>query len=230
MCGRFALKTPAMNISNLMHFDNVPTFERRYNIAPSQQILVVRQTAGRRVGVMMHWGLIPSWADDPEIGNRMINARAETLTQRPAFRNLLSKRRCLVPADGFYEWQKRTKSKQPFFIRRMDGQPMAFAGLWDSWGAPDGSTIESCTIITVEAAPPVSDIHNRMPAILSQAQFDAWLSESAPSADLLAILGTPELGALEAYPVDRRVGKPDLDSPDLIEPADNNLASESELF
>jgi putative SOS response-associated peptidase YedK len=163
MCGRFALKTPVISLKETMHFDNTPPCPARYNIAPPQEILVVRQVAGRREGQRMRWGLIPSWAKDPEIGNRMINARAETLAERPAFREAFRRRRCLIPADGFYEWQSgEDKRRQPFFIHRADGQVMTLAGVWDQWVAPDGQSILTCAIITIEANATVGGIHNRM--------------------------------------------------------------------
>jgi putative SOS response-associated peptidase YedK len=169
MCGRFALKTPSARVAELMHFDNTPAIAERYNIAPSQEVLAVREVAGRREGCMMRWGLIPSWAKDPAIGNRMINARAESLDEKPSFRESFRHRRCLIPADGFYEWQAeggKGRSKQPYFIHRADGQIMALAGIWDNWISPDGEEVLSCAIITIDAGPDVSAIHSRMPTTL----------------------------------------------------------------
>ncbi len=231
MCGRFALKTPVVSVKETMHFDNTPPCPARYNIAPSQEILVVRQVAGRREGLLMRWGLIPSWAKDPGIGNRMINARAETLADKPAFREAFRRRRCLIPADGFYEWQSgEGKRRQPFFIHRADGQVMKLAGIWDQWMALDGQSILSCAIITIEANATVGAIHNRMPAILETADAQGWLDESSRPADLLSLLRPPSVDVLEVYPVDRQVNKPDLDAPACIQRIEVEPLGKSGLF
>jgi len=214
-----------------MHFDNTPPCPVRYNIAPSQEILVVRQVAGRREGQLMRWGLIPSWAKDPEIGNRMINARAETLAEKPAFREPFCRRRCLIPADGFYEWQSgEGNRRQPFFIHRADGQVMTLAGIWDQWMAPDGQSILSCAIITIEANATVGAIHNRMPAILEPSDTQAWLDESSRPAVLLSLFRPLSADVLEAYPVDRQVNKPKLDAPACIQRIEIEPPGKSGLF
>ncbi|MFO0898004.1 MAG: SOS response-associated peptidase [Pirellulales bacterium] len=162
MCGRFTLRqVPHEWVKQLA----LPIFSPRYNIAPTQQVLAIRQREGIREAVELRWGLIPSWADDPKIGNRLINARAETVATKPAFRQAYKRRRCLILADGFYEWQKQGKTKQPYFIHRPDDQPFAFAGLWEWW---KGNVLEiaSCTIITTEANELMRPLHDRMPVIL----------------------------------------------------------------
>jgi len=225
MCGRFALKTPTASLREVLHFDNTPRCEQRYNIAPSQMILVVRMDNGVRVADMMRWGLIPPWALDPQIGSRMINARAESLAEKPTFREPFRQRRCLVPADGFYEWQGREgKHKQPHFVHRRSGEVMAFAGIWDSWLSGDGQEIRSCAIITVDAAAALADIHNRMPAILAPSQYDLWLDPAASLEQLQVLLQPREDIDLHAYPVDRKVNAPDTDTPDCIAPSKSKQA------
>jgi putative SOS response-associated peptidase YedK len=167
---------------------------------------------------MMRWGLIPSWANDPEIGNRMINARAESLAGKPAFRDAFRRRRCLIPADGFYERQSGAgKRRQPFFIQRADWQVMTLAGIWEQWMAPDGQSVLSCAIITIEANATVGAIHNRMSAILEPSDAQRWLDESSRPVDLLGLLRPPLADVLDAYPVDRQVNKPELDVPACIQ-------------
>ena len=167
------------------------------------------------------WGLIPSWAKDPKIGNRMINARAETLTEKPAYRAAFRRRRCLVLADGFYEWRLEGdgKRKTPMYIRLADGNPFAFAGLWEIWQSPDGSTIPSCTIITTEPNAMMASIHNRMPVILPEAAYSQWLApgEQDPT-DLLGLLRPYPEEEMSAYPISRLVNDPRNESPDCILP------------
>ncbi len=222
MCGRFALKTPTASLREKLHFDNTPGGnKKRYNITPSQQVLTVRLEDGRRIAEMMRWGLIPSWAKDPAIGNRMINVRAETLAVKPAYREAFRRRRCLIPADGFYEWSQSGGRKHPHYIKAADGEVIAFAGLWESWISPDGEEIFSCTIITTDAGPVVSKIHNRMPVILKPEQYDAWLDPVTDPAALQTILTSPAYDSLQTYAVSREVNKPENDSPECIQPKDD---------
>jgi putative SOS response-associated peptidase YedK len=167
------------------------------------------------------WGLIPSWAKDPSIGNRMINARAETLAEKPSFRSAFHRRRCLILADGFYEWRKDDgKSKTPMYIRLEDGSPFAFAGLWELWNAPDGSQVLSCTIITTEPNPLMEKIHNRMPVILPEKAYSLWLQSGEADPNALSELLKPyPAEEMVAYPVSRLVNSPDNDLPAVIEPA-----------
>ncbi len=183
MCGRFSLTTPVDGIRRLFGFSQIPNLPARYNIAPTQAILAVRAAAkgGESTppdAFMVRWGLIPSWAKEPSIGARMINARSETLSEKPAFRAAFRRRRCLIPADAFYEWRSQgaPQKKQAFRIAFEDGGPFAFAGLWEDWLAPDGSEVESCTIVTTEAARPIAEIHHRMPVILDPPAFGDWLT------------------------------------------------------
>lgn len=167
----------------------------------------------------MHWGLIPSWAKDPSIGNRIINARSETVAEKPSFRAAFKRRRCLIPANGFYEWKKIGKKKQPYYVRRKDGEPFAFAGLWEPWEGEDGTVIESCTILTTEPNADIRPLHNRMPVILDPSDYDQWLNPEVDELETLAPLMHPYPdGKLEAVPVSPLVNNPKNDDAQCIEP------------
>ena len=200
----------------------------RYNIAPTQQILAVRQSTGKEVreAVFLRWGLIPRWAKDPSIGNRMINARAETLAEKPAFRSAFRSRRCLVPSNGFYEWKKEEKRKQPYYIRPRGRSSFAFAGLWERWQGPEGSLVESCTLITTEANELISKLHDRMPAILSPSEYALWLDPGvSDSTRLIPLLRPYPAQELEAFPVGAIVSNPRMDDSRCIAPANLPKAS-----
>ncbi len=219
MCGRFTLALPAETVQAFLGLATRPQLAPRFNIAPTQPVAVARlQTAtGDRILELVRWGLIPHWASDPTIGARLINARAETLAQKPAFRSSFRQRRCLIPADGFYEWQKTAGGKQPYHIRRLDGGPMAMAGLWDSWQAPDGDPISSCAIITTAANDLVRPIHDRMPVLLPPENFELWLDPAvSDTARLSELLAPAPATGLIAVPVSRRVNRADYDAPDLV--------------
>jgi putative SOS response-associated peptidase YedK len=189
----------------------------RYNIAPTQAVIVVGDD-GKRYLKSMRWGLIPSWAKDPSIGNRMINARVETLAEKPAFRAALKKRRCIIPAGGFYEWQKLGKVKQPMRIMLKSREPFGFAGLWEHWKSPDGEEILSCTIITIEANELLKAVHERMPVILTRDAEAAWLDPKTQEPEkLLPLLKQYPAGEMEFYPVSRDVNSPAIDRPANIE-------------
>src|SRR5438105_243032 len=176
MCGRFTSHHSPEEIMERFEVDEAlfrP--DPRYNIAPTQILAAVIEQQGKRQLTGFRWGLVPSWSKDPAIGNRMINARAETILEKPSFKAALTRRRCLIPADGFYEWKKSTAGSQPFHIRRRDGGLFAFAGLWEEWQSPDGSPLQTCTIVTVEPNELMSPIHNRMPAILEREEEKLWL-------------------------------------------------------
>ncbi len=226
MCGRFTLKTPAGRLAEAFGGASANYPEARYNLAPNQAVATVRAGPGgsTREAVMARWGLIPSWAKDPAIGNRMINARAESLADRSSFRAAFRRRRCLVPADGFYEWQKRNGAKQPFCIARVDGAPFAFAGLWERWGGADGGagtapTVESCTIVTTEANERVAPIHGRMPVILDPADYSLWLDPKVVDRPILETLLRPcPADDFTAWPVSTHVNFPARDDPDCVAP------------
>ncbi len=207
---------------------DVPPLKPRYNIAPSQTVPAVRLKPGgnktRREVVLLRWGLIPSWAKDAAIGNRMINARAESLAEKPVFRAALRRRRCLIAADGFYEWQATGRSKQPYFIRFRDDRPFAFAGLWDSWEGADHKAIDSCTIITTAANELIRPIHDRMPVILAPEAYEVWLDMAVENMDTITSLLVPFYSKeMEAYPVSTLVNKATHDEPGCIEPLEKLL-------
>jgi len=218
MCGRYTLRTPVETLAEEFGIsDPLPEIPTRYNIAPTQEVAAVLEEDEERKLEMLRWGLIPSWADDPAVGNRMINARSETAAEKPSFRTAFRKRRCLILADGFYEWQKTNGGKQPYYIRMEDGSPFAFAGLWESWDKYGGE-IRSCTILTTDANKMVGEVHHRMPVILPPETYDLWLDpdmqETEPLLDLLRPY--PDDG-MEAYPVSRFVNSPSNDDERCIE-------------
>lgn len=181
MCGRFTLYASPDEIAAWFGLEQTPWVEPRYNIAPTQPVGIVRvaSKAGGREWALVHWGLIPGWAKDPSIGARMINARSETVDEKPSFRAALKRRRCLIPASGFYEWKATERGKQPYLIRPRDGGLMAMAGLWERWRGADGSEIDSCTILTTEPNELMATIHNRMPVLLDREDFPQWLGSGA---------------------------------------------------
>ena len=230
MCGRFTLASDAEALNQtFFDFAGPMDLSPRYNISPTQDVAVIANTPtdtaeGAETGQVdfFHWGLIPSWAKDPKIGNRMINARSETLSEKPSFRNAYKRRRCLILADGYYEWKKipGDRSKQPVYIRLKSQKPFALAGLWEIWQA-DGmeEPLRSCTIITCPPNAVLADIHHRMPVILPQDAYGEWLTPDERSRDALQPLLVPYTDAeMEAYPVSRFVNRPTNDSPECIAP------------
>lgn len=220
MCGRFTLTSPDSGIAAQFSLLDLPPLEPRYNIAPTQPVAAVRMAAegAARELAMLQWGLVPSWAKDPEVGSRLINARSETVAEKPAFRDALRRRRCLVLADGFYEWQKLDGGKQPFYFRLREGGVFGFAGLWERWQGPAG-VIESCTLITTEANDLLRSVHDRMPVIVHPRDHDLWLDRGIRQSDLLLPLLRPYPSEeMTSYPVSRRVNSPENDDPQCIEP------------
>jgi putative SOS response-associated peptidase YedK len=219
MCGRFTLTADLEQIAERFSFRATQlALQPHYNIAPSQPVLTVIGAEERRAG-FPRWGLIPSWAKDPSIGDRMINARAETLAEKPSFQRALQKRRCLVIADGFYEWQQEGKKKTPLYITLKSREVFGFAGLWESWKSPTGDTIHSCAIVTTAPNAFMTSIHQRMPVILSRAAEAQWLDRSIEDpARLLALLTPYADGEMSAYAVSSAVNSPRNDSPVCIEP------------
>lgn len=209
MCGRFSATFNHQDLAEIFKIIAGIKPEPRFNIAPSQDVAAMRVEDGQRILVSLHWGLIPFWAKDAKIAHKTINARVETAHQTPAFRAAFRNRRCLIPADGFYEWDKRGGTRQPYFAHRADEMPMALAGLWERWeNADDEQVIESCTILTTEAAEPVARIHDRMPVILEPEDFDAWLDPEEHGVERLRKLLQPSAaGILAMYPVSRYVNK-----------------------
>lgn len=217
MCGRFAFYSPVEATAALFGARASTALEPRYNIAPTQDIASIRgDEQGSRELVMLRWGLVPFWAKDPTIGNRMINARAETVAEKPAFRAAYRRRRCLVLADGFYEWHREGSVKVPWYISLESREPFAFAGLWENWTDRDsGESLQTATLITTEANDYLSALHHRMPVILESERADRWLSGD----DTLVASATRDCPALSAWPVDRRVNNARNEGEDLIEPA-----------
>lgn len=218
MCGRFAFYSPTEAVSRLFGVDQTDDRPPRYNIAPTQPAPVVRQLSdSSRELVSLRWGLVPFWAKDPAIGNRMINARAETVASKPAFRNAFRRRRCLVVADGFYEWQKQVGGKQPWYVSLRSQEPFAMAGLWESWReSEEAPQLETCTIVTTRPNTMMVELHNRMPAILLPAAADRWLDPASEADALNAVLEPLDPGLLEAIPVSRKVNNPVNEGPELI--------------
>lgn len=240
MCGRYTVSSPIEVIADLFDIalgeesgqGVLPGLHPRYNLAPTQEAPVVRvlEPGGERRLDLLRWGLIPYWAKEASIGNRMINARAESAAEKPAYRWVFKKRRCLVVTDGFYEWKKlpgakgekggkSAGAKQPYFIHRKDRQPFGFAGLWSRWKSPEWPEIETFTILTTDANAKVSELHDRMPVILDRSDYGLWLDPAVEDAERLQELLVPMAGdELEAVPVDRRVNSPAYDAADCIEP------------
>ena len=211
MCGRFVLTTPAEALRQAFDFVERPNLAPRYNIAPTQDVPVIRQRRnppGERTIQMLRWGLVPPWAVSLAGGAKMINARAETIMEKPAFRTAFLRRRCLVPADGFYEWRPGDATKQPYRISARDGAPLAFAGLWERWSPPgqDGARpVDSFTIVTTAANRALAPLHHRMPVVLAPADHSGWLDPAAEASALLALLRPAADDRLRYVPVDRRV-------------------------
>lgn len=234
MCGRYTSTTSVAELASVFEVDEVRADELppRWNVAPTVPVYAVALTRGdgekgphRALGTF-RWGLVPSWAKDPAVGNRMINARAEGISSKPAYRAAVARRRCLIPADAFYEWQRRTGSdgrpagKLPYAIRRVDGRPMALAGIWEVWRdrrEPDAAPLRSCAIVTTSANEVMAPIHDRMPVVLEQSDWAAWLDPDTPPERVEALMAPAAAGVLEAFPVSTRVNKVTNDGPELIE-------------
>ncbi len=216
MCGRYSLTTPLEAMRQLFGFTGSINLAARYNIAPTQDVPVLRADgSGQTELLLMRWGLIPSWAKDAAIGARMINARIETAAEKPSFRSAFRRRRCIIPSDGFYEWKTRGDGKQPYRICLGDMGVFAFAGLWEGWQDPAGGEVLSCSILTTEASARLQPIHHRMPVILKPDQYPVWLD---PAGDPPADIATPfDDDRMQTYPVSRAVNKPVNDSPECFE-------------
>ena len=221
MCGRYTLTADLKKVADRFGAPSPPasaTYNPRFNIAPTQAVIVVGDDGKRYIKEML-WGLIPSWAKDPAIGNRMINARVETLAEKPAFRAALKKRRCIIPADGFYEWQKLGKVKQPVRIVLKSREPFGFAGLWEHWKSPEGEEVLSCTIVTTEANELLKTVHERMPVILTRDAEALWLDPKTQEPEkLLPLLKQYPADEMEFYRVSREVNSPAVDKASNIEP------------
>jgi putative SOS response-associated peptidase YedK len=221
MCARFQFAPPE-EWAEAFGLDETPEVPARYNIAPTQDVIAVHaDRAGRRRARLLRWGLVPSWAEDPKAGNRLINARAESVATRAAFRDSFHQRRCLVPAQGFYEWRRFGTLREPWLIRLKGGDTFAFGGVWDRWsGRGAGSEIQSCALITTAANAVVAPIHNRMPVLIDRAAYGVWLDPDATEQDLRPLMAPFAADAMEAFPVSPRVNRTDVDEPDLSRPVE----------
>lgn len=222
MCGRFTLTTPAAALAEIFDLAELPELTPRYNIAPTQPVAVVRARAegGRRLD-MLRWGLIPGWAKEPGKGPPLINARADTVAEKPAFRSAFKLRRCLLPADGFFEWRTVDGKKMPVHFKLANGEPFAFAGLWEHWQGPDGRVIESCSLLTTSPNDVVAPVHDRMPVILPREAHAMWLDPALRDpAALQPLLGPYTACAMEAHAVSPRLNSPANDDPELLRPLD----------
>ncbi|MGB6296866.1 MAG: SOS response-associated peptidase [Rivularia sp. (in: cyanobacteria)] len=223
MCGRFTLIAEPERVKEVFNISDTSNcqWEARYNIAPTQNIatVVYNSETKKRECRSLRWGLIPSWSKDSKMAARTINARAETLAEKPSFRSAFKRRRCLIIADGFYEWKKVETKKQPYYFQLQDNQPFAFAGLWEEWLSPEDEKITSCTIVTTEANELLQQIHHRMPVILPQSDYETWLDPQQNNTELLQKLLRPyEAEEMSAYRVSTKVNSPYHTSPECITP------------
>jgi len=229
MCGRFTSTSTMQDLAAIFDVDEVRTepLPDRYNVAPTLDVYAVASREGHRALGTFRWGLVPSWAKDASVGNKMINARAETIETKPAYRVALARRRCLIPADAFYEWQKRSgadgspKGKLPYAIHRRDGSPMAFAGLWEVWRDqtdPHSEPLKTCVIVTTAANELMAPIHDRMPVVLAAEAWRRWLDPATDAGEAQALLVPPPSEWFEAFPVSTRVNNVRNDGPDLLVP------------
>ena len=218
MCGRFAQRSDPKRLAREFKVSDVPEVEPRYNIAPTQDILGVIESEDNREMKFFKWGLIPSWAKDAAMGARLINARSETVEEKPAFREAFKRRRCIIPADGFYEWQRTKGHKQPFFFQMKNETLFGFAGLWERWQGAEGQVIESCTILTTEANEVLRPVHDRMPVIVHQDDYALWLNEDVRKRELLKdILRPYPAEGMIRYPVSTAINSPLNQGAQLIE-------------
>ncbi|HYD95981.1 MAG TPA: SOS response-associated peptidase [Noviherbaspirillum sp.] len=221
MCGRFASNTPPWQLQQWYDALSYPDTAPRYNIAPGTMIAVVRDSPDGRAGSLMRWGFIPAWARDPSSMPMLNNARGETVAEKPMFRQAFRRRRCLIPASGFYEWKAvpGQRTKQPFFISFSDGTPMSFAGIWETSRKADGTSIDTCTILTTEANAVLAPIHHRMPVLVDRADWATWLAaEPVPDAELLQLVKPFDPARLQAWGVAHAVNKVVNDDPSLLQP------------
>jgi putative SOS response-associated peptidase YedK len=220
MCGRFTQSLTGEAIAEAFDLADLPQWTPRYNLAPTQSIpAILASESGDRTFKSLRWGLIPSWAKDPAMGAKLINARSETVSEKPSFRSAFKKRRCLILADGFYEWQKNQGKKQPFYFRLESGQPFGFAGLWEQWQASEDDVWQTCTILTTDANSLLSQVHDRMPVMLHSEDYDRWLDPQNQDTEALQTLLRPyESEAMVSYAVSSAVNRATHDQPDCIEP------------
>ncbi len=222
MCGRFALSISGDEIRERFDLPDSFMFEPRYNIPPGRPIPAIRTDPSAdgngRTAVRLHWGLVPFWADDPSSAHQPINARSETVDEKPTFREAFKKRRCLIPATGFYEWTSENGSRRPYFFRLESGDPFAFAGLWERWEGTDDE-LESCAILTTRSNEMIEPVHDRMPVLLHPSRYDAWLAPATDADRLDSFLTPYQSSRMDGYPVGKHVNNPENDDPSCVEPA-----------
>jgi len=219
MCGRYLITTAPEAMRRLFRYREQPNFSARYNVAPTQPIPIVRLHEGERQFALLRWGLIPAWVKDPRAFSLLINARADSVNDKPAFRNAMNRRRCLIPADGFYEWKEEGGRKRPYVVRPKDRGPIAFAGLWECWMGPNGEELETAAIVTTAASPVMHHIHDRMPVIVPPDAFDFWLDcANVDALTAAAVLTAAPDALMEAYEISTVVNRVANDAPDLLDP------------
>ena len=218
MCGRYVLKTPTAQLASHFKLDEAVDVAPRYNLAPGTDIPTIRQSPeGNRVMHLLRWGLVPHWAKDPSIGAKLSNARGETVANKPSFRDAFKRRRCLVPADGFYEWETEGKQKQPYYFSMKSGEPFALGGIWESWRTPDGGILRTCCLITTDPNEITLPVHDRMPVIVSPDQYEVWLNGESDAA--LALVKPYPTDEMQTWAVSKRVSRSGEEGIDLISPA-----------
>jgi len=219
MCGRYLIISSPETIRRFFQYPEQPNFPARYNVAPTQPIPIVRIAEGRRQFALVRWGLIPAWVKDPRDFSLLIHGRGESVNDKPAFRYAMKRWRCLIPADGFYEWKDERGSRRPYVVRPRDRGPIAFAGLWESWMGPNGEEMETAAIITTEASHDVAHIHHRMPVIVPPDAFDLWLDPNVDVEMATALIAPAPAGLLDAYEVSTAINRAANDSPAVLDPA-----------
>ena len=219
MCGRYLITSSPEAFRRLFRYEEQPDFPPRYNVAPTQPIPIVRMAEGKRQFALVRWGLIPPWVTDPRNFSLLINARGESVLDKPAFRNAMRRRRCLIPADGFYGWKEQGGRRRPYCVRPKDGGPVAFAGLWETWSGPNGEEMETAVIITTNANRELAHLHERMPVVVPPEAYDFWLDCDNVDATTAAALFVPAReGFFEAYEISPAVNRTANDGPELIAP------------
>ncbi len=231
MCARYVIKSPPDAVRALFGYEERPNFPPRYNVAPTQPIPIVRLVEGKRTFALVRWGFLPAWVKDPKTFSLLVNARGESVLDKPSFRNAMRRRRCLIPADGFYDWQalRAGAPKRPYFVRPTSGEPIAFAGLWETWTGPNGEEIDTAAIVTTRANRTLAPIHDRMPVIVAPEAFNLWLDCAKVDATTAAALIAPAPEALlEGYEISFAVNRVANDSADLMAPAPAGTAGDAQ--
>jgi putative SOS response-associated peptidase YedK len=219
MCGRYCISSAPEAIRRLFRYSEQPNFPPRYNVAPTQPVPIVRMADGQRQFALVRWGLIPAWVKDPKEFSLLINARGESVNDKPAFQNAMKRRRCLFPAEGFYEWKTENGHKRPYFARLKSGGPVAFAGLWETWTGPNGEELDTAAIVTTAANQEMAHVHHRAPVIVPPEQFDFWLDSRNVDAEMATVLFAPAPdGSMEVYEISQAVNRVANDSAALLDP------------